>query len=180
MSLPTTNRNNFKSSMIYGFLNVVDYTPMITISGITISGATISGQIISQQDMIIKNYYILQSVLTISGLPNTLQNNLINYDTSGNIFSKYVNYTYLSNNYYDQLTINQNISSLSGLIYGHTNSINTINTNISSISGLIYGNTNSIYTLSGLIYGNTSNQNILTLSGLIYGNTNYINKLSGF
>ena len=73
MSLPTTNRNNFKSSMIYGFLNVVDYTPMITISGITISGATISGQIISQQDMIIKNYYILQSVFHLAHVPKGIK-----------------------------------------------------------------------------------------------------------
>ena len=170
MSLPTTNRNNFKSSMIYGFLNVVDYViPTTTISGVTISGYTISGQINAQQDIIIKNYYILQSVLTISGLLNNLQNNLINYDTSANIFSKYVNYTYLSNNYYNQLTFNQNINTISGLTYNNTNSINTI-------SGLTYNNTNSINTISGLFNGHTLNIN--TISGIVNGHTLNINSIS--
>ena len=70
-----------------------------------------------------KNYNNNSSVFSNIG---TFDNLIINdsitdytglYDTSNNIFIKYVNYDYLSNNYYDQIIVDQNI----GNVYTYIN-----------------------------------------------------------
>ena len=84
------NCNLYKSTKICGFLTISDWYD--------ISGNTISGLITTQRDILIKDCYILQSMLSISGniYSNYYDKNYIN-TISSNIYSNYYNITYIDN-----------------------------------------------------------------------------------
>ena len=90
------NCNLYKSTKIHGFLTISDWYD--------ISGNTISGLITTQRDILIKDCYILQSMLSISG----------------NIYSNYYDKNYIN-------TISSNIISISGYIYSNYYDKNYIN-----------------------------------------------------
>ena len=83
------NCNLYKSTKIHGFLTISDWYD--------ISGNTISGLITTQRDILIKDCYILQSMLSISGniYSNYYDKNYIN-TISSNIIDNYYNKTYIN------------------------------------------------------------------------------------